>query len=168
MLATQKPGIFSRCYKAPQWVKRGTTMKTDFINSSVWRESFHTQLRLWDELVNKLKCRTLCKSLHVTDIHFQLTRTTVQTPFMELKAALQVTKSTAFYGTPVFGTEFIKAHPRVLILSQSNPLNALPTDFLTVNFSITLPSTLRSSQWFFSPDFHTPFVLYWVTWITFG
>ena len=49
-----------------------------------------------------------------------------------------------------------KSPPLVPFLSQSNPVYALRTDFLTIDINIILPSTPRFSKWFVFLSFPLP------------
>ena len=48
-----------------------------------------------------------------------------------------------------------KIRPLVRILSQINPVHALPTGFFNIPFNTTLPSTPRSSTWYLSFSFRS-------------
>jgi hypothetical protein len=97
--------------------------------------------------VNSLVKGILHKILSdVGKTEFEITNSMEQNPW-ESDSKLRYQEIPSLYGTRRFITMFTSL-PSVPILNHMNPIHAIPTCFLNINFNIILSSTLRSYEWY--------------------
>jgi hypothetical protein len=84
---------------------------------------------------------------------FELTTCREQSPSWDADKSTAIRAVPLILCNPKFYYRVHKIRQLARILSQRNPVHALPTDFFKIPFNTTLPSTSRSSTWYLSFSF---------------